>query len=1185
MKFVNSFLFVVFAFLSLGLYGQSTVTVGTGTATDYNFPLQPYFNYGWSSQIYTAAEIGTSGTINSIAFYVNNSGSSYTLDNQKIYMRQTTSTQHADKFYPTTTGFTLVYSGSITIGASGWKTITLSTPFTYSNASNLEILVESRDGSTFTSAVQTRYTSKSDYRTKYDYNDYAFPSTWYAGGRVTKLPNIQFVINTCTTVAGTASASVSTICSGNTSALSLTGQTAGQAIQWQESTDNTTFTDISGATSTSYTTPSLTTNKYFRAKVGSGSCIVYSNVQTINVTALPSTPTLGNNGPLCAGSTLNLTASTLAGATYSWTGPNGFTSTSQNPTIANITTAGAGTYSVTATVNGCTSVVGTTSVAVNAIPSTPTLGNNGPLCSGSTLNLTASTLAGATYSWTGPNGFTSTSQNPTITNITTAGAGTYTISTTLNGCTSATSSTNVVVLLNTVGTLSSNKSNVCVGENISLTTIGQNVSANLVWEKSEDNQNYTVINGESNSILNVTNLSNSTSFRVRYNLTGCTQELSNTINIQVSNLQNTITSNKTEVCPGEKVLLTSNDLNANNTITWFSSLNGVDYSPILNSNSIFYNSNSLEQNTYFKSIKTDNICSKESNTILVTVTCSVKSNLISGEQTGILSIDLTSKPDKVGPFYYIVQEETVLPLSDILANTPQFLETATFNTKLDLVNIPEGQYNVVVYDSRGVALINDKVNFYAPIEFVDANTFTVNNNTVIANSTISSGSINQVITKETNSIVKYKIADPSKFNFVGFQDVNTGLNQLSDLKYGYSLQDNKLFAVENGNLIDLQIQAYPNMEFEIRQNSSDIELWHNNSLLRKFTNRYDDFTYNESFSLDQFGSIQHFGTGMEKICLECVPDINIKTSLNSCLEDNGTIEIELISNGATISSVKLFDSSNQLIQKDLSSKTLYYVYKNLVPGIYKVQYDYKYNYQRNYWLESSNRSVTRLINVDSKLNWNQYSNTIYSSNDESIKGKLGLINNFGSATSLNEARLDDKVYYIDFELNSFWARQNPSSKTILSWDDNVNPNSISNTDLLITRFENSYLNQFQIGSQKWNLNKIENDERPFEFNENGIRITYRYLYSYQFNSTNNTVSLIRKNLTNQTSKILIGPVTLSTNQQVRTIHFFTNYENTGLKNVKSNLNCKVISYVKLEREIKGMNYKPISNIIYFYYDE
>ncbi|HWS47239.1 MAG TPA: hypothetical protein VN636_15335, partial [Acidimicrobiia bacterium] len=132
-----------------------------------------------------------------------------------------------------------------------------------------------------------------------------------------------------------------------------------------------------------------------------------------------------NGGPVCAGSPLPLTASpTITGATYAWTGPNGFTSTVQNPTIPAATTAAAGMYTVVRTLTGQTSQSSTV-VVVNTPPAVPVAGNSGPLCAGGTLALTAATVAGATYSWTGPNGFTSSLQNPTITNATPAASGTY----------------------------------------------------------------------------------------------------------------------------------------------------------------------------------------------------------------------------------------------------------------------------------------------------------------------------------------------------------------------------------------------------------------------------------------------------------------------------------------------------------------------------------------------------------------------------------------------------------------------------------------------------------------------------------------------------------------------------------------------------------------------------------------
>lgn len=69
------------------------------------------------------------------------------------------------------------------------------------------------------------------------------------------------------------------------------------------------------------------------------------------------------------GSNLSLPATGgSTGAVYSWTGPGGFISAVQNPTRTSVTTAMAGTYSVTVTLNGCVSSPATVNVVVNATP-------------------------------------------------------------------------------------------------------------------------------------------------------------------------------------------------------------------------------------------------------------------------------------------------------------------------------------------------------------------------------------------------------------------------------------------------------------------------------------------------------------------------------------------------------------------------------------------------------------------------------------------------------------------------------------------------------------------------------------------------------------------------------------------------------------------------------------------------
>ncbi len=229
------------------------------------------------------------------------------------------------------------------------------------------------------------------------------------------------------------------VCAGST--LQLTASTISNATAY-------TWTGPNGFTSSDQnpSIPGATTaaSGVYYVTVTVGSCTSAPAMTTAVVNQTP-TPTAGNNGPLCSGSTLNLTASTIAGATYSWAGPNGFTSFVQNPAISNVTTDAAGLYSVTATLNGCVSAAGNTMVAVNQTPSAPTAGNNGPVTAGGTLNLTASTIPGATYSWTGPNAFSSGIQNPSIANVTTNASGVYSVTATVGSCTSPAGTTTVTI--------------------------------------------------------------------------------------------------------------------------------------------------------------------------------------------------------------------------------------------------------------------------------------------------------------------------------------------------------------------------------------------------------------------------------------------------------------------------------------------------------------------------------------------------------------------------------------------------------------------------------------------------------------------------------------------------------------------------------------------------------------------
>jgi hypothetical protein len=86
---------------------------------------------------------------------------------------------------------------------------------------------------------------------------------------------------------------------------------------------------------------------------------------TFDLRQKPSASASSNAG--CLGLDLNLNGTTDIGTAYSWTGPNGFTSNQEDPTITALTSAMAGNYEFTASLNGC-STSATVSVAVNPIP-------------------------------------------------------------------------------------------------------------------------------------------------------------------------------------------------------------------------------------------------------------------------------------------------------------------------------------------------------------------------------------------------------------------------------------------------------------------------------------------------------------------------------------------------------------------------------------------------------------------------------------------------------------------------------------------------------------------------------------------------------------------------------------------------------------------------------------------------
>lgn len=79
-------------------------------------------------------------------------------------------------------------------------------------------------------------------------------------------------------------------------------------------------------------------------------------------------PQSGSNSPICEGETLQLTAADVEGASYFWTGPQGFSSTEQNPQVQNATPDHSGTYEVVIELGGIESDPSETDVVVAESP-------------------------------------------------------------------------------------------------------------------------------------------------------------------------------------------------------------------------------------------------------------------------------------------------------------------------------------------------------------------------------------------------------------------------------------------------------------------------------------------------------------------------------------------------------------------------------------------------------------------------------------------------------------------------------------------------------------------------------------------------------------------------------------------------------------------------------------------------
>jgi hypothetical protein len=211
------------------------------------------------------------------------------------------------------------------------------------------------------------------------------------------------------------------------------------------------------------------TGNGYRIRVVSNSPVIigtddYYNIHIVSgITSL----TAINNGPVCAGTSLQLSATASPfGAKYSWTGPGGITNPNRNFSLTPATVVDSGRYYVSVTAPGCNSLIDSTTAVVRIIPATPIVSANSLLCASDSLLLAATdSNSGVGWHWSGPAGFTSSFQNPHLSPFV---AGKYWAWVSLNNCNSPADTINVTTKYTPSKPVLSSNSPVCTGDTLLL---------------------------------------------------------------------------------------------------------------------------------------------------------------------------------------------------------------------------------------------------------------------------------------------------------------------------------------------------------------------------------------------------------------------------------------------------------------------------------------------------------------------------------------------------------------------------------------------------------------------------------------------------------------------------------------------------------------------------------------------
>jgi gliding motility-associated-like protein len=228
-----------------------------------------------------------------------------------------------------------------------------------------------------------------------------------------------------------------------------------------------------------------------RAAGESGACVVVSDPVVISsgVGAVPATAVINPIPPACVGANLSITANAVAGATYIWSGPNGFTAqeTDNELVLPSITTLQAGIYSLKLKIGQCTGNEDSEEVSISDVGSfTISSSSSETVCQGENITLSVALVSGRSYQWVkdGVNIIGQTNNTLTLSNVSLTTAGSYKVKISFGGCSEETLPVAITVRTKPVANFTISTP-ACMNEAVTFTntsTVDNLATVNYSWD-------------------------------------------------------------------------------------------------------------------------------------------------------------------------------------------------------------------------------------------------------------------------------------------------------------------------------------------------------------------------------------------------------------------------------------------------------------------------------------------------------------------------------------------------------------------------------------------------------------------------------------------------------------------------------------------------------------------------------